>query len=68
MRIPDKIATKAKAWIALIGGAVTVTSEAIADNAIEANEVGNAVSVLVPLALAVYAVYKVPNRPEPSNG
>lgn len=57
--------TKAKAIAAAVGGLVTVVAGVFADDVLATSEVAGLVSGLVAAGLTVYAVFKVPNRPQP---
>lgn len=51
----------AKAWVAAIGTIVMALSAVLADDLINANEIGTLVTVGIEAALTVIAVYQVPN-------
>lgn len=52
---------KAKAIVAAIGMVITALTAILADNVLDANEVGTLVTVLIEAAIAVWAVWAVPN-------
>jgi hypothetical protein len=64
LRIPDKIAEKAKAVVGALGLVATVTAEVIADDVVDAGEVGTLVTVLLTAGASVYAIWRVGNRAE----
>jgi hypothetical protein len=51
----------AKAWVAAIGTVVMALSAVLADDLINANEIGTLVTVGIEAALTILAVYRVPN-------
>ena len=55
--------TKAKALVAAAGTIVTALSAAFADNVFDGSEVGGVVSTVVTAGIAVWAVWRVPNKP-----
>ncbi|WP_433114305.1 hypothetical protein [Micromonospora sp. CA-246542] len=59
-----KISPVAKAYVTAVSSVVTALSAAFADDVLGDNEVAGLVSTVALAALGVYAVYKVPNKPE----
>ncbi len=58
-------ATKAtKAWVALIGGIVTAMTAAFADNVFDTSDIVGLFTATFPLAVTVFTVYQVPNKPK----
>lgn len=55
--------TKAKAVVAAVGLVVNALSAAFADDVLNGSEIGGIVSTVVTSALAVYAVWRIPNKP-----
>lgn len=56
----------AKAVVGAIGLVVTALTAILADDIFDANEVGTLVTVLIEAGVAVYAIWRVPNKPETS--
>lgn len=56
--------TKAKAWVAALETVVVALSAAFADDVLGGSETAGLVSTLVVAVLGVWAVYRVPNKPE----
>jgi hypothetical protein len=55
--------TKAKAIVAAVGTFVEGLKVVVADELIQIDEVPSIVSTVVILAITVWGVFKVPNRP-----
>ncbi|WP_369335630.1 hypothetical protein OG559_31065 (plasmid) [Micromonospora sp. NBC_01405] len=53
---------KAKAIMAAVGGVCTLAAPMLADDLLDAGETGQLVAGVVTAALAVWAVYRVPNQ------
>jgi hypothetical protein len=62
MRIPDRIADRAKAVVGAVGLVVTALDAALADNVLGVDEVGHIISVVIAAGASVYAIFRVPNR------
>ncbi len=58
-------ATKAtKAWVSLIGGVATAMTAAFADEVFDTSDIVGFTTAILPLALTVLSVYRVPNKPK----
>lgn len=57
--------TKAKTAAAAVGGLATVLTAVFADDVLDTSEVGGLIAGLVTFAGTVYAVFAVPNKPQP---
>jgi len=55
--------SKAKAVVAAVGTLCTVVGGIIADDVVDADEVGTLVAQLILAAGTVWAVWRVPNKP-----
>lgn len=55
--------TAAKAVVAAIGTIVTVLTAALADNVLDASEIGQIAAAAITGALTVAGVWAIPNRP-----
>ena len=62
MRIPDPIADNAKAVIGAVGLFTSAANEALADNVLDLDEIGTLTSRLLGIGVAVYLIWRVPNR------
>jgi hypothetical protein len=58
--------TKAKAIAAAVGTFAVLVSTVFADNVLDTGEVGELVTGAIVAAIAVYAVYKTPNKIVPA--